>query len=57
MHAANYYNFEGAAALAPALERMMQLTHFNDECTCGDSGGFGLHWSCVGILRVCGLAR
>ena len=34
-YAANYYNYEGAVALEPALKMMTQLRDFNDECACG----------------------
>jgi hypothetical protein len=49
MHAANYYNYEGAAALKPALEMMTQLRNFNDhdERACGPVG-----WD-LAALRPC----
>ena len=54
MHAANYYNYEGAAALKPALEMMTQLRNFNYECACGLRRCWS-QWG--GIELFCGLVQ
>ena len=54
MHAANYYNYEGAVALEPALKMMTQLRDFNYECACGLRRCWS-QWG--GIELFCGLVQ